>query len=343
MSDISMFFPFPEGYVIIARINDNRGTDFVPRDLFARLTTSHGDLINDFEDYQIFALRFDVCDRAAPGPCPIGADGSLRVVFQPMTFNAGAATDAGIHAFYRIPAAEMSAAVNQLRLIARVSPPHSATDPLADRGLGNEHQAILDLLASYARVDRLIRLSAMGQDARVTDLRIVFRGLELHDGQMVDITIPDISATEQVVTMADVDPSYGVTPVADRPAGFALALTSGAFNAAAPADQRSALEAVVATENPLMHTSSTVQCVACHASTYLGAHRGNVAGIDLRTLTDHYTTTRDVRVSYGVSATEPRSLHAFSWNIAKTAISQRVANETANVLDEIEQRFPAPH
>jgi len=51
----------------------------------------------------------------------------------------------------------------------------------------------------------------MGQDSRTSDLRIVFRSVELRDGQFADVTIPTLGATEQVVTLADTDPSYIVT------------------------------------------------------------------------------------------------------------------------------------
>lgn len=133
-----------------------------------------------------------------------------------------------------------------------------------------------------------------------------------------------------------------MTPLADSPANFTLTLTSGAFNAATPAAQRDALDALVATQNPLLHTSKTAQCIACHTSTYLGVHRAQVAVVGLGTLPSQFKTTHDVELANGISATTPSSLHAFGWLGRKVTISQRVANETAMVLDEIQQRFPVP-
>src|SRR5262249_8578844 len=146
------------------------------------------------------------------------------------------------------------------------------------------------------------------------DLKIVFRGLELRAGQMVDIQIPSVDATQQTVGLADTDPSYVVTPVADDPAGLALALTSGAFNAASPDAQRSALDALVAPQHRLLHPPRRVQCVAGPPAPCLGAHRGRVAGIDLRSLPSRYDTTQDVRISVGTAATDERSLHNFGWD-----------------------------
>jgi hypothetical protein len=159
---------------------------------------------------------------------------------------------------------------------------------------------------------------------------------------MVDIKVATLDATEQAAELTDTDPSYTVTPVADVPAGFALAMSSGSFNAATPADQRNAIDALVAAENPLLNTASTVQCVACHVSTYLDGHRAAMAGIDLTSLPSHFTTVRDVGISQGVSGTNEHSLHAFSWLGSDISISRRAANETAIVLDEIERRFPVP-
>lgn len=42
------------------------------------------------------------------------------------------------------------------------------------------------------------------------------------------------------------------------------------------------------------------------------------------------------------AATEPRSLHSFGWDGQTAELSQRVANETAQALVEMEQRFPVP-
>jgi len=108
------------------------------------------------------------------------------------------------------------------------------------------------------------------------------------------------------------------------------------------AAQRDALDALVATQNPLLTTSSTAQCIACHTSTYLGVHRAQVAVIGLGTLPSRFQSTHDVRLEDGISATTPASLHAFGWLGGDIAISQRVVNETAMVLDEIQQRFPVP-
>jgi hypothetical protein len=345
MNDISFVAP-TLGLDTSMKMTGIGGTrDLVPRELYARLATSHGDIINDFEEFVIFGIRFDLCDRVATGPCPEAADGSFRLVFQPKLVQTDAAADVGVHAFYTIPAAELGFVINELRAIARLN----GTGPQVGGPLTEFHnssvvgqQRFHALLNRYVNTDRLIRLALMGQDARSSTSHVVFRGIELHDGQWSDTVVAGLGATQQDAALTDTDPSYDVTPVVDSPANFALTLTSSSFNAAVPAAQRDALDALVATQNPLLHTSTTVQCITCHTSTYLGVHRAQVAVIGLGTLPSRFKTTQDVQLTAGISATSPSSLHAFGWLGPQVAISQRVANETAMVLDEIQQRFPVP-
>src|SRR6185436_4623805 len=98
----------------------------------------------------------------------------------------------------------------------------------------------------------------------------------------------------------------------------------------------------VATQNPTLHTAATAQCVACHTSTHLVVKRALSAGMDVTSLPSFFATTRDTRILNGISASTPNSLHNFGWLESRIVISQRVANETAIVLDEIERRFPVP-
>jgi mono/diheme cytochrome c family protein len=342
MNDVSLLLPLPVpgGAPVLAGISGAGGTgDLVPRELFARLMLGSAPT-SPFEDFEILAMRFDLCDRAAPGPCPSGLDGRIRLVFQPLQLPPDPAVDIGLHAFYAIPSADLAAVINELRGIARISG-IPLSRPLGVRSLTEDAIARLRaLIVRYARGDRLVRLTMMRREFGASDFRWTFHGLEQRGGEIVDITIPTLDAASQAITLDDSGPSYGATPIADSPAGFATALAAQAFALAAPAAQRAALDALIATQNPLLHTSTTVQCVACHTSTYLAVHRGAAAGIDPTELTSRFTTARAIDVSGGISQGEEHSLRGFGWFGGSPAISQRVANETAEVLDEIEQRFP---
>jgi hypothetical protein len=350
MNDISMLMPLGVSFPPLAATMDDLETPdgshvtMVPFALFSRLVTNHHDIMYDYSDYAVLAIRFDLCDRVTPGPCPEGVDGSLRLVFQPFARSHVGPADVGVHAFYTIPPGEIAAAINQLRVIARISknPQLGALQLPRAFDFQQTGAAMRALLASYAKPERLIRLALMGHDENNPDPRVVFRALEIHGAEIVDLPVATVGALQQDAVLADTDPSYVVTPVADSPQGLALTLSSGAFNAAAPEDQRAALDALVATQNPTLHNNTTVQCIACHVSTYLAVHRGQVASIDIFALSSRFTSERQLGVGDGDAELNPQSLHAFSWRLDRPEISQRVANETAMVLDEIEARFPVP-
>jgi hypothetical protein len=340
MNDVSMILPTTFAGLFGKMTGIDTARDLIPRALYDRLVTAHGDITANYDDFMIFGIRFDLCNRVAVGPCPEGADGSLRVVFQPMMPQAIAA-DVGLHAFYTIPVVDVPFVVGELRAIAQLSnsgPTGSLRDAHLPALAGIPR--LKALVNTFAVPENLIQLTMMGQDSRTVNPRVIFRGLELKAGQFDDIMIATLGATEQVVELNGTDPSYTVTPVADMPTGFALAMSSAAFGAATPGDQRTALDAMLAAENPLLNTANTVQCAACHVSTFLTGQRAQIAGVDLAGLPSSFLTTRDISVADGISTTNARSLHNFGWMVSSVSISQRVADETAVVLDEIDRRFP---
>ncbi len=198
------------------------------------------------------------------------------------------------------------------------------------------------LVLRYAAAAKLVRLTLFAQNAQAAALNWALRGVELSGSSFVDVSIPGIAATAQHAILVGSDPGYMVTPVVDVPQGFAMAIDGQAFAAATPANRMTALAALVDAQNPTQHTAQTVQCIACHVSTYLLEHRASVAAVDPTTLPGRFASPYDLSIAAGMSATNERSLRALGWLFDKPAISQRVANDTAEVLGEIDQRYPAP-
>jgi hypothetical protein len=62
-------------------------------------------------------------------------------------------------------------------------------------------------------------------------------------------------------------------------------------------------------------------------------------GLDPATLPGSYETSFDVSVEAGMSKTNDQTLRALGFLGRKVMISQRVANDTALVLEDIERRF----
>jgi hypothetical protein len=81
-------------------------------------------------------------------------------------------------------------------------------------------------------------------------------------------------------------------------------------------------------------------------STYLGVTRGKTANIDLRTLPSQFGPDIQ-RPLYETTTKQSIAMHGFSWFNYGWAgpsemITQRVENESWEVVAEMEQRFPVP-
>lgn len=309
-------------------------------DLFDRLSTTPGDVLTDFDRLRVVAIRFDVCDRAAPGRCPDGADGSLRLVLQPLLRTAEA-EDVALHAFYPVPAAEVPELVDSLRRLARLQDV-PLTAPLqvnqAWKTNAEYTQGLAALVARYAAPAKLVRVTLFGQLTMNAALIWVFRGVEKHGAGFERIDIPDVMAQDQQAVLFG-GASFTATPIADAPAGFRRVLSESDFRAGTPAQQREALESLTASDNPTLHTAQTVQCVTCHVSTTLLDQRAADAGIDLSTLPTRFTSRFDL-TPLGKDSVRPFTLRALGWLRKEPLVAHRAVHETANVVEEMEARFP---
>jgi hypothetical protein len=184
-----------------------------------------------------------------------------------------------------------------------------------------------------------VKLTVFGQSSRSAAFAWRFRGIELHDNIAERIQIAAIGAREQTILVAGGDTVYNTEPVADAPQGFELALNGPSFAAAAPAERMRSLEALAELQNPALHDADDVQCVGCHVATFLTARRAAFAGVDPTAIAGRYTSPYNTAVDT-IAARDGRVLRALGWASSFPAISQRVANDTAQVLGELERRFP---
>ncbi|HEY0484101.1 MAG TPA: hypothetical protein VGD37_41565 [Kofleriaceae bacterium] len=354
MNDVSILLPLPRdiGRPMIAAL-DARGGAVVDRRSFDTLVTVHGDIAPrtggaiTFDDFQVVAVRFDLCDRSAIGPCPPEATGRLRLVLQPLYARAGLtfAHDVALHAFYPIPAAEMSGVIDALRRLSRIRPDPRAVplsvSPAATAGDVRYLDGLRALVLRYARAVNLVRLTVIGQVADSAAFAWIFRGLDRDGDELVPMVIPGIASTQQTVQLAGGDTVYRAAPMADFPSGFALATNGPRFRAATSGQRWSSLAALTELQNPTLHDTTDTQCIGCHLATFLTARRAAASGIQPSTLPGWFASPRAQSV-HTLADADPRVVRAFGWAGNVPAISQRVANDTAQVLSEIEARFPPP-
>jgi hypothetical protein len=353
LNDVSMLFELPEDWIAgttVARMTGVPGYtgELVPRDAFAHLVTTPGDVGFAYERFHLVAMRFDVCDRTQPGPCPLGVDGQLRLVFQPMTDNPTKAVDVALHAFYPVPAADIGPVVDELRALARLrgfqtASPLAVDDAVTSTSPPTSYRTRLRaLIAKYAVADHLTRLTMFAQQQNQPAFTWVFRGIEISGGAITDLTIPTLSATHQDVAVADEQPpGYTVMPLSNTPSGFSLLVDGPMYSAATYAQRYTALATLGPAQNPTLASFVTQQCVDCHITSFLTQQRTHLENIDPSTLPYTYKSSHDLSIAFGDAASAQGSLRAFGWSYNRPEISQRVANESAQVLDEIDQRYPA--
>ncbi|HKO93997.1 MAG TPA: hypothetical protein VJU61_22740, partial [Polyangiaceae bacterium] len=369
MNDVTFLTPRPgsDGKAVLLYAGDSAddGSPLLSRALYERVAVTNtcygpndagvcdpatlGVLPSEFyEELHLVALRFDLCDRKLPGPCKPGEDGRLRVVFQPH-FGSGTFFDAGLHAFYVIPRAQLASAIGALRTLARiqaepVSAPLKPSPALADSAKPEYTAKLRAFVRAYAGEARLERLTVNAQPA-TDSVRWILRGIERGpNGKFRDLAILDSIGTTQFVLLSGPSsggPGFAVSPASDKPVGLARALANRDFSAAPEADKKAALEALLFVENPLSSGSDSVTCIACHASTVLFAALAPASGVDSASLRDRYSTSYNVSIDAGALANNSRTLRGLGYTVfsSEPLISTRVVNETAQVLSEIEQRF----
>lgn len=317
----------------------------VPLGPFTRLTEAQPVVRTDLSRLRVLGVRVDACDRSNEQPCAAGSDGSLRLVLQPVFGAPPNVEDVTFHAFFPIPHAEMAEVVDTLRAlgamqnVARGAPLQVSTAFRTDATFRSRLGA---LVARYAQSPRLNRLTLFGQESERAAIVWVFRGEELQPSSTTlgPITIPGITMQSQEVLLFGGD-SYSVTPVADVPVGFARVTMETNFRNSSSAEQLESVRSLLAVDNPTLHTANSVQCVSCHVATTLVPPRSSDAGIDVTTLSERYTSATFDLTPLG-STGRARTLRALGYFGSSPLVSQRVVNESANVVGQLEALYPPP-
>jgi hypothetical protein len=316
----------------------------IPLGAFTRLTEADPVVRTDLGRLRVLGVRVDACDRSDASPCGADRDGSLRLVLQPeLGTTQPSVEDVTLHAFFPIPRAEMAEAVDTLRAlgarqnVARGAALQVSTAFSAD---SNFRSRLGAFVARYAQSQRLNRLTLFGQESEHAAIVWIFRGEELPPGggALGPITIPGIQMPQQEVLLFGGD-SYMVTPIADVPGGFARVVMETSFRNSSAPEQLDSVRALLAVDNPTLHTAGSVQCVSCHVATTLVPPRSADAGIDVTALSENYTSATFDLTPLG-GASRPRTLRALGYFGSSPLVSQRVVNESANVVGELERSYP---
>ncbi|MEO8704906.1 MAG: hypothetical protein ABI867_32940 [Kofleriaceae bacterium] len=352
LNDVSILLPLPADPstpVLVGIGGDGEGSELIAPNLVASLVGANaigpknGDVVT-YDQFHVVALRVDLCPRDSAGPCAEGLDGRLRVVLQPIFANAQQLVlshDIALHAFYPIPAGELASVVAELRALAAIQDVPIDTPLGVNTGIASaEYTARLRaLVMTYARADQLVKLTVIGQNAESAAFAWIFGGFERRDGVFAPIVIPGLGTkTHQHVLDGGGDTIYQLTPGIDSPPGFAIAINGQRFAAASQDEKVFALDALAAIQNPLRHDANDLQCASCHVATFLTARRSESAAIDPQLLPDRYPSPYNL-ANDTLASHDSRVVRAFGWGGSAPTISQRVVNDSAQVVTEIEARF----
>ena len=351
LNDVSVLLPLPRdpGAPVLAALSEE-DAGMIDRGAYDAVV-ARGDIAPraggpvGFVDFHVVAVRFDLCDRSTVGPCPRDAVGRLRLVLQPLYLRDGVtfAHDIALHAFYAIPPEALAGVVDELRGLARRQAARSAVlavSPAAAAGDAAYLGGLRGLVRRYARAANLMRLTVIGQLADSAAFAWVFRGVDRAGDGFAPLVIPGIEAAQQTAQLAGGDTVYRVDRMVDAPAGFALATNGPRFAAATAEDRAAAVAALAEVQNPTRHDTGDTQCIGCHLATYLTARRAAASQIDPASLAAWFASP-GARGVHTIASDDPRVVRAFGWAGNVPAISQRVVNDTATALAEIEARFPA--
>jgi len=350
MNDVTILAPPPASDDdALMRATDlmDDGTPLVPRALFDRLNDEPIAIFGapivrreTYEGLQLVAVRFELCDRNRPGPCSASADGRLRLVLQPHFNVRDGFEDVGLHAFFSIPAAEIVDAVRDLRALARIqAAPLSApldVNPALTAGNAAYADALRGLVRRIAGEKSFVRLTFNAQPSVASQVRWAMRGVEMRDGVLAGVVIPNIAgSTEEVITSGH---GFAAQPMSDTPKGMLEVINDRSFAAASAERKLELLAVLAAAENPNLSAPDTVSCIACHVSTQVTQLRAGEVGADPTAIEGRFTSSYDLAVQ-GTLRTN-RTTRALGWLHHDKIISQRVVNDTAQLLLELETRFP---
>lgn len=368
MNDVSILFPLPRNqgerthFLWLLPGEGEEGPGFDPR-FIPSLPRLNGDVPSrlGYPSAMITALRYDPCARGEDGVCAAQLRLGAQVV---ITSESGVELldDAAAHLFYALTDAESSEIVEELAALRALSPVPTdgplGVHPALPRGMDGPFAAALRaLVVEHCRLDNLVRITA---NAFAMD-NWTFTRLDVIDGVLVRRDIPNVAAggtSQSWLRQAFVndleDPSGTILP-SPVEEDFSYLLSAASYLEGRPADPDAAgraARAVLRTENPRLRGTEEVDCASCHLATQarLFAERRGV----LFDGEERYVAPRGVDTTLVLSPKLVGNLGAtisFGWHTNHDAegeiehlssISQRVINETAEVVDHLAGRHAAP-
>jgi hypothetical protein len=301
----------------------------------------------DYWRMRVVSIRFVGCE-----PKPQGCQAQIRLIMQPINDD-GSARDSALHLFYDIDDDEMAEVVRTLRWL-RTQAPEVADSPLdvhaglAAQGFDGAYgQGLVGLILTHAGEENLTRMTFFLRAPPAVEVWF-FGGFDFLDGNVETMNIVGVGQGNQRVILQPnasvTDPAYEyeVNPPGLMPEDGHVLYTSLSAETATDEERRAAFASYLRVENPTLYNPEQLPCAGCHLSTFVTADARRRFGFADEDFASDVYQNADLDLSLrGDAANQPSSLRAFGYFKRDVMISQRVINSTADVLADIETRWPA--
>jgi hypothetical protein len=323
-----------------------------------------------YPELRVVSMRLDPC-AAHIGAITDGAacQAQMRLVLEDVTMDAQAhlasAHDAALHAGYSLTRDELTAALKEV-IALRVAQAQSrdlgplAPHPvMAEQGLGGAMAAgIRKIILEYCgeqNLARVTRLAVNGYDSPFHPQDWLFQGFNMVNGQRQNVSIsalPPSTNAEKLTPVShvqlrpnDVIPAFDPRgPSVDDISSLRDMTTA---NAASPDARQAALDSTLKIDSPAVHSFDTIDCASCHASQPFRVVIGE-KGLSMSSTTNpnRFDPAKLVGAAAAASTftpTDTANFHAFSYKLTTASISQRLVNETANVVAYVNPNILGVH
>jgi hypothetical protein len=360
LNDVSILMPLPlevrDDHLLRA---DSRGAkgELLSPDLFERvgvLAAVNSREPGSYQSLRVVAIRVDPC---FPGGDPLGhtCRRQIRLVWQPLeTDPAGLLTtvDAAVHTFYDLTENEFRSLLGDLYTLKLRSAhtdlnlPLQVHPVLAKEGMtGPFARALRETVLRHAGEGNLTRLTFMRLHG--ASIIWIFGGFDIDRGMIKKIPIARVASFPMADTQTFLNRSLksddfrmsGFAPVPSGADTFNL-LMKDSSKIDPVRDKHEIIESVMAIhriENPDFHSPESVDCVSCHVA-QPARHFAlkNFGAFGMEKLAERFVYRSDLNLdNTSPVQANTRNIRGFGYFLRDPAISQRVINETAAVVQKL--------
>lgn len=295
-------------------------------------------------EMKVVAMRFDPCFRDVPatGDC----QPQMRLVVHALQYFSAADPasnrDVALHLFYRLTTEELHDVLSSV-VAARPalenpkSIPLNINPTLQSQGLTGSYAAALKTaLSRFAKSDRLVRLAFM--QLKNFGNVWVFGSFDVSGDTMSVVKIANIPPESDTIRMS-LSSQFGAGSfnggINPQPSVGDHAASVFDFSSENPADKISLVSTMLKIENPHLNAPGTVDCVSCHIAMSARESFVNQPNIAFN-FENLFKSSWATNVING-PVTDDKMNRAFGYKSGIPAISQRVVNETAAVLEALQR------